>query len=219
MKVCNWKYAIFALCIFSSGCGSEAEKKFDALCREQAGIWIYKTVQAEGFFNKKINCSERINFLMSTNFKFIEYCNDSNLGSNPMREAGCWRLSKSSVEDPKCNQELTNYGIRGWRVINPNLPSNFCLSSEQIVAASAEYEYYMSEEKIYASKDRDPQIYRNDWIIKRINSSAVLAKQTDFHLFRWNPVSGGYSSKSCENSTSNNSEIKLDILTKVIISK
>ena len=84
-------------------------RDFEALCEREAGLHIYKTVQADEIFYEWDSCGTTcaITLIDSQSLQRLGFCNEKHFGYFPDRKApGCYVYEKGPKGDPACFNEL-----------------------------------------------------------------------------------------------------------------
>jgi len=196
MKVYSWKYAIFALCIFSSGCGSEAENKFDELCKKEAGSWIYKQVLADGFFDASERCDDCWYPIVEDGYSYIDVCIEKPKIGAIKLDAGCWRFFRANINDSSCRRDIARYTERKIK----EKGENYCIAAEVIGAPKDEIMSLFKERTIFTSEDGSETLSEEYWEIRDNKRNELLAQQKNYELHVKNRLEGGLGNRPCDES-------------------
>jgi hypothetical protein len=136
------KLIMFTLVIICSSCSFEQDGlvTLRELCEKDAGLTIYKTAEADGYYDATTK-GGALRLLIPSNFNFMEYCNlEPNIASL-FKEAGCWRLTKIPRKNGQCNETidkiLWRYDSKGYF----EFKENYCIAVKKIEKPKAKYRY------------------------------------------------------------------------------
>jgi hypothetical protein len=177
---------LFTLAIICTSCSFEQDGlvTLRELCEKDAGLNIYKTVEADGFYDASMKGGV-LRLLIPSNFNFTEYCNlEPNIASL-FKEAGCWRLTKIPRENEHCNEAidkiLWRYDSKGYS----KFKENYCIAVKKIEKPTAMYSYH-SDLKSWTADNGIALYTKNTETIMNQMTNEIIGSYTTY-LFNKNP--------------------------------
>ena len=210
------KYIPFFLLLLGLVCTAcSSEKKglaeLKSLCEKDAGLRIYKTVQAEGYYDTTGGFD-----LVLSPYKFYEFCDNSPSPSkfNVIPEPGCYRVEKVKRKEGQCHP---GYDEALEKVVvdpYPEFLTNHCISVQKIDKPMARYSYYADIE-VWKDKNEKSGFIRSEISIKDSSNDNVLGGFINYS-YTANPVIPV--SKSCDDIDAHYSSFAdIDLVNKVLI--
>ena len=91
-----------------TACSSDGLDELKRLCEKDAGLTIYKTVEADGYYNEPHLDGGIKEDLIKGPYSFYEFCDDSPSTStyNLFPEAGCFRVKRVLRNSGKCDPRI-----------------------------------------------------------------------------------------------------------------
>lgn len=130
---------LMCLVLMISSCSLEDPglKELIRLCEKDAGLKIYKAVEADGYYDTTGGFD-----LVQSPYKFYEYCNNTPFKFSVIPEPGCYRVEKVKRETGLCHQGYDdalwkNSFARGYSEFR----ENNCIAVEKIEKSTARYKY------------------------------------------------------------------------------
>jgi len=197
MKIIKFNPVIIFMCSLMAACSSDVEDKFDQLCKEEAGYKINKTVTAEGFFDSTMECTSCWDFLMPSEYKYIEFCNKEPHPHFGLPEAGCYKIYKGFYPDKNCDNEITKEREPVWKEQYPDFPDSQCLAIIKIEKPSSLVRVRWTTEYVVNAIEDKTKIRKYTYEISLQNDDEIVAKQFDFDFVQRNWIAGGSSSYAC----------------------
>ncbi len=195
------KLSLLMVLIICTGCGSTKPVGFDAsgldelkrLCEQDAGLKINKTDEAEGYYD----ASRKVGVLwhlISSDYRFAEYCNyDPNIASL-FDEPGCWNMTKVSRESGQCDERVDKTLMGNGSDSSIEFRGKNCIAVEKIEKPTAQYSYH-SDFKFWLAKNDTSRFTRSDVYIKDDLTNEVLGR---YISYSYNIRPGHSTAKSCE---------------------
>jgi len=168
-------FLAFTAFIFSTGCGfgDSGLNELKRLCEKDAGLIIYKTVEAEGYYDSTRK-GETLWVLVASDYNFMEFCNlDPEKPS--FDEPGCWRLTKVSRETGQCNERVDKSLRRNGSDSSREFREQNCIAVEKIEKPEAQYSYH-SVPKQWLDKNGKSEFRRSDAYIEDVATSEILGR-------------------------------------------
>ena len=205
--------------IFLASCTSEEERGLEELkrlCEKDAGVKIYKTVEADGYYDGYTDCHHCWQNLIEGPYRYIEFCNDKQRNSLAwiFPDVGCSRVSKVDRASGQCHAAIDEkVTSRKWTKYI-EFSENSCIAIEPIVSPEARYGYYEGL-KFWSANNGGSEFIRAHAFILDMSSGDYLSEYI-YYKYNYNP--GHTTSQSCWllNSTFSVS-IKSDFLWKTLI--
>jgi len=190
------KLSVLFLVIASFACAAENEglDELKRLCEKDAGLKIYKTVEADGYYNAYSE-SGWGDALIKGPYQFYEYCDDSPSLSKAalIPEPGCYRLRKVHRKEGQCHQrideKLSTFVVAPY----PKFLEEFCIEVQKIENPTAIYSFH-SESKSWSDKNGVSEFRRSHVFVKDRLSSETLG---EYISYSYNEKPRHTSPKSC----------------------
>ena len=98
------------------------------LCSTQGKPTIYRSVEAEGYFDGLTeNCWGCWRYLRNTDYRFIEFSlSKKRLDFDPIREPGIYRISRVPADSSECHAELTDHYSKAQMMREELELNNWC---------------------------------------------------------------------------------------------
>jgi hypothetical protein len=164
------------------------EEDLFELCSTQGKPTIYRTVEAEGYFDGLTdNCWGCWRYLRNTNYEFIEFSlSKRRLDFDPIREPGIYRVSRIQAGSPECHAELTAYYTKSPMMREEFERNNWCFKVERYDRRHARYGYYRKElGTITSNPVTGSSIIGKRFIFFDHSNEQVLAEFTDYGLNKY----------------------------------
>ena len=177
------KIGLLVLSALLTACGSSGLDELKRLCEKDAGLTIYKTVEAEGYYDAtSIGVGAN---LIDSGYQFLEFCNDDPKFTQAITEPGCWRVSKVKRESGRCyerlDKRLAKYVVEPY----PAFLKDRCLAVEKIDKPMARYSYH-SGLKSWSAKNGALEYTKNTETIMDTLSGKVVGSYITY-LYDKNP--------------------------------
>ena len=181
------KIALFVFFILSTACGSSTHglDELKRLCEKDAGLTIYKTVEADGYYDDTTQCHHCWHGLINGPFEYVEFC-DHESKRHPLtyilKEHGCYRLSKVKRDSGQCHVEVDKDIAK--RIIEPfvSFKEEQCISVEKIAKPESRYKYTVDSEELWIDKQRGVLIRKGNMRIEEINDGRLIAENISYSL-------------------------------------
>ena len=186
------KIGLLVMSALLTACGSNGLDELKRLCEKDAGLTIYKTVEADGYYDAaSIGVGAN---LIDSGYQFLEFCNDDPKFTRAITEPGCWRVSKVKREPGRCYERLDKRLAK--YVVEPysEFLKDRCLAVEKIGKPMARYSYHDDFKKWY-SKDGISKFTRSDVYIQNDFTNEILGR---YISYSYNIKPGHSTAKSCE---------------------
>ncbi len=191
------KLTILLLVLACSACNSEKAgmKELKRLCDKDAGLKIYRTVEAAGYYDAYTDCHHCWNELIRSNYRFVEFCavEDRDPLSYILADKGCYRITKVKRDHNTCHlrvdQRLSEFRIHPF----PEFLKEYCITIEKMKKPEAEYSYDEDLE-IWREKNGVSEFIRSRaWFEDRGNREVI----SEYISYSYNKRPGHTSPKSC----------------------
>lgn len=173
------KISLLFIYILLTGCSSGLDE-LKRLCEKDAGLTIYKTVEAEGYYDAtSIGIGAN---LIESDYQFMEFCNDAPKFTRAITEPGCWRVSKVKREIGICYERLDKMLAKNVVEPYPKFLKDNCIAVEKIEKPIARYSYH-SEPKAWADDDPILKFRRSHVYIKDTKTDEVLGRHVSYSYY------------------------------------
>ncbi|GEM_PF-6590219 len=153
------------------------------LCEKDGGMPVYQEVKAKGYFNKWIDSCGCGNFIVGSNFDFMEFEISKARVSDELPENGLWRISKISRESGMCNSEYEKWldrkrGSSGY----DEFSDKHCIKAEKITSPISRYFYRVERENRKVSEYYGSTITRIEAFVTDSENEEVVVRKVDYLL-------------------------------------
>ena len=157
------------------------------LCSTQGMPTIYRSVEAEGYFDGLAeDCWGCWNYLSNTDYRFIEFSIRDHKAWGPINEPGIYRASRIPAESGQCDEKLTAYYTKTKLRREEFQRNNWCFQLDRCDKPRARYGYYQEGlGKIVSSPITGSSISASRIYFLDHKTSDVLAQSTDFGLSKY----------------------------------
>ncbi|MEZ5547984.1 MAG: hypothetical protein R3E74_09430 [Pseudomonadales bacterium] len=176
------KLIILILLLACSGCDSEKVglRELKRLCEKDAGLKIYKTVEADGFYNAYSN-NGITEYLINGSYNFYEFCDSS---PSPSRntlfpEPGCFKVSKVIRKSGLCDERVDKALFRYDRPGFVDFREKHCIVVEKIEKPIAKYSYH-SGLKSWSAKNEVSEFIRSYVQLKETANNEILSEYISY---------------------------------------
>lgn len=171
------KLIILIVFILLTACSLNASglDELKKLCEKDAGLTIYKTVEADGYYDATGN---RMN-LIKSDYQFFEYCDENPMFTDSIPEPGCWRMSKVKRESGQCYERLDKKLAKFVVEPYPEFLQHYCLAVEKIEKPTARYSY-QSGLKSWPAKNGVSEFIRSYAQLKETESGEILGEYISY---------------------------------------
>ena len=143
------------------------------LCEKDAGLKIYKTVEADGYYDASRKGGVLWQ-LVPSDYRFVEFCDyDSKRPS--FDEPGCWRLTKVSRETGQCDERVDKTLWKSGSEATIAFREQSCIAVEKIEKPTARYHYH-SDFKKWTATNEVSKYTRTDVSIEDTKTSEILGR-------------------------------------------
>jgi hypothetical protein len=170
------KLGLLIIFILLTACGSGLDE-LKRLCEKDAGLTIYKTVEAEGYYDATAKAGGR---LLDSDYQFYEYCNNDPSPVYP--EPGCRRLTKVSRDTGSCDEEYDKTLMRFDRKGYAEFRKDHCIAVEKIEKPTARYKYEVEREEWWVNERDETQMSVGIGRIVDIKTGEVLGQAKNYVL-------------------------------------
>lgn len=173
------KYALYGLILLCVACSSERAglKELKRLCEKDAGLKIYKTVEAEGYYDTSRKGGV-LRILIPSKYSFVEFCN-LNADRPSFGEPGCWRLTKVSRETGQCSKIVDGALASSDGHSYPEFRERYCIAVEKIEKPKARYSYHNSI-RFWSAKNEVSEFGRAYVEIRERESGELLGQYISY---------------------------------------
>jgi len=205
------KASLVVLMAFLTSCGTNGLDELKRLCEKDAGLTIYKTVEADGYYDTTGGNAD----LIHSDYQFFEYCDDSPTIVDLTPDPGCWRVSKVKRNTGRCyaplDKRLAKFIVEPY----PEFLENHCMAVEKIDKPRARYSYH-SGLKSWPAKNGVSEFIRSYALFKEVQSGDILSEYISYSYNKRPRHTSPISCHSLEDKYS--VSIKADFIEKTIIS-
>ena len=158
-----------------------ATDELKRLCNMDAGVSIYKTVQALGYYDAYTNCRHCWDLIMNTNYEFIEFCNDEPSNWYAINEPGCWRVSRVDRLLERCDIRIERELKRKKKSATyQEYLSQYCFAKQKLDKPEAKFGRYLEiEERRLGIKEKSI-VQRFEESVKNLETGELIARQIDY---------------------------------------
>lgn len=187
-------FVLLLLLLVCTSCSSEKKglAELKRLCEKDAGLTIYKTVEANGFYDASRK-DGALRFLIASDYDFIEYCNSAPNIMSFLTEPGCARYTKVAKNSGLCDvriEKILNKSVVGQNV---SFRAKYCIAFEQLDKPEAQYKYN-EQLDIWLANNKYSEFIRTEVSIEDRASNEVLGR---YISYSYNARPRHTSPKSC----------------------
>ena len=175
----------------------ETLAELERLCRKDAGVTVYKTVVADGYYDSVVDCNGCWGLLIESDYEYMEACTNNPKAYDPINEHGCWRFSKIDKLLGRCHKgieaQINDYSLNRY----VQFRRDQCIESVKLEEIKARYEVASESSIVYVSFDKKHNIQRySEKVIDRsLNNN--LADSVYYVANVYSPMAGGYVGVGC----------------------
>ena len=169
------KIGLLVMSALLTACGSNGLDELKRLCEKDAGLTIYKTVEADGYYDMTGSNVD----LIHSDYQFFEYCDDSPTIVDLTPEPGCWRVSKVKRESGRCYEPLDKRLAKFIVEPYPEFLKDHCLAVEKIEKPTALYSYH-SGLNSWPAKNGVSEFIRSYALFKEVKSGDILSEYISY---------------------------------------
>ena len=156
-------------------------KELKALCKKDAGLSVYRTVNTDGYYDATRK-NGAIRTLIQSPYKYVEYCNLEPSYTSVFKEPGCWYVEKIVRADGKeCNKEidklLHKVDVNGY----PEFRKNQCLKVKKVEKIQSKYGHYFEVDR-WHDKNGISKFTKSRSYIKDINNNDLLMELVSYRV-------------------------------------
>ena len=177
------RFFIFGLIFIMASCSSEEAglSELSRLCEKDAGLRIYKAVEADGYYDTTRK-GGALGLLIPSSFNFTEFCNFEPNISSLFKEAGCWRLTKIPRESERCDgtidKILWSYNRNGYS----EFKEKNCIAVEKIEKPMARYRYELDIKEWWLNERAGTKITSYTGRVVHSGTGDVIGKSVNYIL-------------------------------------
>lgn len=158
-------------------------QELSKLCAETSGEVIHQVANADGYFDKhketcEMSCWDQIAF---SPFQYLEIKVQDPNAYDFIKEPGIWKIYKTSIDNPKCNQEIK--GFMQTRKIYKNFSNKECLAIKKMSEPESEFSRSYIGKTIGLNNELSSEIFKQTQVIKNLHTDEVIANQIYFSLY------------------------------------
>lgn len=169
-----------ALVVLSASCSSKRAglDELQRLCSIDAGFTIYKTVEAQGYYDDEKK-SGALRSLLSSGFRFIEFCDFNPNTLSILVEPGCARYVKVDRKPGQCNPAVDK--ILYSAAVEPyvSFREKYCIGLQALPEPRARYGFY-SRLSQWTSEDGESDYIRSESMLKEVSTQEVLGRYVSY---------------------------------------
>lgn len=175
------KLSILIVCIICTACGSSTSglDELKMLCEKDAGLTIYKTVEAEGYYD----ATGSNTIVAETDYRFIEFCDENPTFVDAIPEPGCWRVSKVKRESGQCYERLDKRLAKIVVEPYPEFLKDNCIAVEKIEKPEADYKYEVEREEWWINESAGTKMRRYTGKIINTKTGGTHGEAISYSLY------------------------------------
>ncbi|MFT5425890.1 MAG: hypothetical protein ACI9ZT_000827 [Gammaproteobacteria bacterium] len=153
------------------------------LCEKDAGVTVYETIEADGYYDDTTQCLQCFDGLLDTPSQYIEFCADGtkNSSSYILKEPGCYRLTKIARDTNQCHAGIDERYANFVAEPYASFKQDNCIKVEPIERPSPGVGLFIRrDERTLAGKKFD--ISRYEYTIKSTNSNQKYGQYIGYSL-------------------------------------
>jgi hypothetical protein len=166
--------------ILLTSCGSKTPGlvELKELCEKDAGLTIYKTVEADGYYDATgSNLS-----VAETAYQFIEFCDDNPTFIDSIPEPGCWRVSKVKRDSGQCYDRLDKKLKKIVVDPYPEFLKTHCIAVEKLDKPTARYRYEVERKVGWLNESASTKMTSNTGRIVNNKTGEILGERKNYIL-------------------------------------
>jgi len=183
---------LFFILLTACGLNASGLNELKRLCEKDAGLTIYKTVEADGYYDSTRKGGVLWK-LIPSDFRFSEFCN-YDFYKPSFNEPGCWRVTKIPRHMGQCNEIVDNALRNSGKESSRKFREQNCITVEKIEKPTTRYSYHSDFNKWY-SKNETSKFTRSDVYINDDLTNEILGRYVSYS---YNLRPGHTTAKSCE---------------------
>jgi hypothetical protein len=151
-------------------------------CAERSGRVVHETVYVDGYFDETWRSCEDAcwDSLSLSDYQYMEFKVRDPKMWELLQEEGYWRVSKQSLDDPRCDQKVLQE-LRLFAKHNPR-PLDYCLVFEKIDEPKSRYQFTSSGKHTYIDNDEKSELWENKRVVIDRETEKVIAYDIFPHL-------------------------------------
>ncbi|MCP5188622.1 MAG: hypothetical protein H6991_12725 [Pseudomonadales bacterium] len=162
------------------------------LCEKDAGVNIYRSVDADGYYNGSVPETSFLE-LIKSDFEFIEFCDDNPLQNELLEGPGCGRMTRAPKSSGRCHPWLQKILDESYPEPYVRFRQDYCVQFESIPVATARYSF-QTDLKAWQPKGGEGEFTRVRAWITDTNYSELMG---EYISYSFNPNPGSSASRSC----------------------
>lgn len=173
---------IFLSILLFSGCSPNKSSmdELRRLCEKDAGVKIYRRVNANGYYNGSIPGTSLLDLIRS-DFEFIEFCDFNPSIKKPLEKPGCGRMTRRSKDSGRCHPWLQEILDESFSEPYASFRKNFCVEFEPIGKPEARY-FYETHLDTWQASDEVGQLRKSRAWIRDMATSELLGEYIMYSL-------------------------------------
>ena len=183
-----------------SACSQSADKtlaELERLCKKDAGVTVYKTVVADGYYDANKGCHSCWNRLIESHYSYLEYCDDNPRKSAVINEKGCWRIYKDDKDSKQCHKKINELIEKNNWSSQLEFRKNSCIAIKKVDFLEAKYELYSQTKIVFSISENKHKIVRYEETVYDRSSKSVVAKQIEYNAYIYSSLIGGAPNIPC----------------------
>ena len=164
------------------------------LCEKDAGVNIYRSVDADGYHNASLPITSFLD-LIKSDFEFIEFCEDKLQQKELLQEPGCGRLIRVPKDSGRCHPWLQQILDESYPEPYVRFRQDYCVEFELVDRPSARYLYQSELKPMQVADDIRPISRSRVWVTDT-QSSELMGEYITYVL---EPRPHSMISKTCDN--------------------
>jgi len=172
---------IFFILLTACGSNTPGLDELKTLCEKDAGLTIYKTVEADGYYDSTRK-GGALWMLIPSDFGFIEYCNYEPNIASLFNESGCWRLTKVSRETGQCNESVDKSLMRVGSDASREYREKNCIAVEKIEKPTAVYKYEVESKEWWHNESAGTKVIQYVGRIVKNETGEILGVGKNYVL-------------------------------------
>ena len=163
------------------------------LCEKDAGVNIYKSVDADGYYDEEKK-DGALEVMFHSDFEFIEFCDDSPAYKAMLKVPGCGRYTRVPASSGRCDKKVQHILESSFGEPYASFRKHYCIEFELIEQPAARYFFEGSLES-WSADDNIARFMRSRAWITDTHNSEIMGEFTTYIL---DPSPDAMIWKSCE---------------------
>ena len=192
------------VCIICAGCGQQYRPseptrlgliELKKLCEKDAGLTVYETVEADGYYDDVTKCHHCWIGLINSPFEYIEYCDHESKRSPltyVLKEHGCYRLTKVKRDSGQCHEDIDKKIAKRVTEPSASFKEEQCVEVDSIDKPSLGAGLFLDKDEKLILKDNF-EISRYEYTIQSADNGQKYGQFINYSLVVKTVGGAGYS--------------------------